>query len=282
MKFGRGFHVSDVQRMADSGISKDEVLRRVVQASSWQLHVSGMFNVDPHAGNLLMQPRPECGAGGFRLICLDWWLVRRLSGRERVGLARTVCAVVHEDREMMPIAFEEMGMVMTKRADHNVAEDLEIFKFVLRDIVPASEEARVAVNAWADAEAQKLRMQSREHGERLNVEGDTIPLALFDYARVADMLHGLGANLGVSVLYLQTVRSYAERGSIINSYPLQCRLYIYNRCYPSAFRREEGVHLLLTAEKHLWQPHDDKCTGRKPLPLVVTLTHALTKPSFQK
>ena len=67
----------------------------------------------------------------------------------------------------------------------------------------------MAVNAWVDAETQKV--QSRKHGERLNVEGDTIPFALFDYGRVTDMLHGLGADLGVSVPYLQTVRPYAER-----------------------------------------------------------------------
>ena len=77
------------------------------------------------------------------MICLDWGLVRRLSSRERVRLARTVCAVVHEYREMMLVAFEEMWMVMTKRAHHDIAEDLEIFKFMLRDTVPASEEGGV-------------------------------------------------------------------------------------------------------------------------------------------
>ena len=69
-----------------------QALDTLLLAHGWQVLMDGVFNGDPHPGNILMCP-------DGRLGLIDYGQVKHLSDAARLGLARMVVALAHDDRD---------------------------------------------------------------------------------------------------------------------------------------------------------------------------------------
>ena len=54
MDFCEGFAIKDAARLDAEGVDRELLLQRVCEAWAAQLHVAGVFNADPHPGNILV------------------------------------------------------------------------------------------------------------------------------------------------------------------------------------------------------------------------------------
>lgn len=120
------------------------LVNAVAEAYAYQIFVSGFFNADPHAGNILVtrdwertgkvRPRPSVrdhGAADRRHpspqctpVLLDFGLTKRLSPTLRLGFARLGVAVHQLDYAMILDAFGDLGF-RRKDGGENSAEDLK-------------------------------------------------------------------------------------------------------------------------------------------------------------
>lgn len=78
-----------------------------------EIFQNGLFNSDPHAGNVLMLP-------DGRLGLLDYGAVMRLSLRKRASIAKLFIAIADEDDNAVPSAFWDCGF-KSKKNDPRLA-----------------------------------------------------------------------------------------------------------------------------------------------------------------
>jgi aarF domain-containing kinase len=54
MDYCQGFAIKDTAQLDANEVDREVLLQRVCQAWAAQMHVAGVFNADPHAGNILV------------------------------------------------------------------------------------------------------------------------------------------------------------------------------------------------------------------------------------
>jgi aarF domain-containing kinase len=92
MDYCEGFAIRDVQRLDAYGVDRDLLLSRVCAAWAAQMHVAGVFNADPHAGNILVSTARSGAADASVPVLLDFGLTKRLSPPLKLAFARLVHA----------------------------------------------------------------------------------------------------------------------------------------------------------------------------------------------
>ena len=97
-------------------------LRLLVDVHGLQMLVDGVFNADPHPGNVLLMPD-----GGLGLI--DYGQVMRLSDAQRRTLAALLVALAAQDEAAAVAGATAMGESWTKRMDPAVLAQLAAFFF---------------------------------------------------------------------------------------------------------------------------------------------------------
>ena len=70
------------------GVDREALMARIVQIYAQQLFVDGLFNADPHAGNLLCQVKD----GRALPVLLDFGMTVRLEVEQRLGFAKLAFA----------------------------------------------------------------------------------------------------------------------------------------------------------------------------------------------
>lgn len=63
-------------------------MSKICKSFAYQIHVDGMFNGDPHPGNILVQIDSKTGVA--HPVLLDWGLVKMFNDSERIAFAKTV------------------------------------------------------------------------------------------------------------------------------------------------------------------------------------------------
>ena len=110
MDFCEGFAIKDTARLDAEGVDRELLLQRVCEAWAAQLHVAGVFNADPHPGNILVST-----AGGVEEqdasvpVLLDFGLTKRFTAAQTVAFARLVHASEASDVDGLLQSFDEMG-----------------------------------------------------------------------------------------------------------------------------------------------------------------------------
>ena len=83
-----GAPLKDPAALREAGIDCDLVVARVCEAWAAQILADGLFNADPHAGNLLVTRQPPLGDVP---VLLDFGLCKRLAPAEH----KAFCMLVH-------------------------------------------------------------------------------------------------------------------------------------------------------------------------------------------
>jgi ubiquinone biosynthesis protein len=88
-------------RLAELGVDPAELARKLLASFLAQVLEVGVFNADPHPGNILILPDGQ-------LAQIDFGSVGRLHGAQRLALARLLVAVDRTDPEMLRDALLEL------------------------------------------------------------------------------------------------------------------------------------------------------------------------------
>lgn len=108
MEYVEAAKITDRMALVAAGIDPDAVMRTLVEAWCRQVFVHGFFQADPHPGNLLVEPD---GAGGARLVLLDFGLAKELPGSFRQDLLVLLTAVLQRDPDAIAWALDDLGFV---------------------------------------------------------------------------------------------------------------------------------------------------------------------------
>ncbi|CAM9259329.1 unnamed protein product, partial [Phaeothamnion confervicola] len=211
MTFCEGIKVTEAAPLLRGGgngglalvLDRPELMRTVCEAFAYQIHVDGLFNADPHPGNILLQDFVDrSGVRRVRPVLLDWGLAKVLPEHLRLAFCRFVYAASTMDFVSMLRSFEEMGVKLNR---FDPAEDMRNIRFLLRDTAPP-DEARRKIKSFHRGLHKKMAKQ--------RPPVDAYPGELLFFLRVTELLHGLGSRLHVHLSYLQVMAPYARRALI--------------------------------------------------------------------
>jgi len=210
MQWIDGFKITDHERLELFGVDRAALLGRIVQAYSYQLFVDGLFNADPHPGNIFVSVDEASGVA--RPVLLDFGMVVTVPAETRLGY----CALVHALSSLsvsgMSEAIRRAGYQNTQSAAHP-ERDLEFFAYMLRD-TSSREEARADAKAF-DALRHKQRSEDVALAPGRKVEGRAFkefPDSLIFLMRTLGLLRGLCTQLDVPVSYLEGMTDHARLG----------------------------------------------------------------------
>ena len=180
-----GARLLDNARLAAMDIDRSRLAQTIAGAYGHQILVDGLFQADPHPGNILV-----LAGGGVAL--LDFGLTKELPEEFRLGFARLVIAASERDPVGILSAFAELG-VKTKSDDPAGVLGLTQVFFDTRSASQGP--------AGVGATVQATRRNPVEA-----IPGDLVLLG-----RVVGLLRGVCATLGTPLSPMQMLRPYAER-----------------------------------------------------------------------
>ena len=215
MDYCEGFAIKDTAKLDAEGVDRELLLQRVCEAWAAQLHVAGVFNADPHPGNILVSTAGGGGDGGEAHdasvpVLLDFGLTKRFTRAQTVAFARLVHASEASDVDGLLQSFDEMGLQLNR---YDPFEDMAAMRRSLSDTVPASEAKAVSKQRKAERNeevAAKRAEESVPKGGKLRSPVDAWPPELVFFTRVTAMLRGLCSSLEVRHPYLSTMAGAAR------------------------------------------------------------------------
>eukprot|EP00931_Biecheleriopsis_adriatica_P003534 TRINITY_DN105335_c0_g1_i1.p1 TRINITY_DN105335_c0_g1~~TRINITY_DN105335_c0_g1_i1.p1 ORF type:complete len:1024 (+),score=169.26 TRINITY_DN105335_c0_g1_i1:42-3113(+) len=189
MEFIEGRQVASGDAMQES--ERLEVMTQLVHAYAHGLFISGHFNGDPHAGNLLVTHR----SGRAQCVLLDWGLTKALSDKRRLAACRLMIAVSMKDTSGIVDAFRDMGMNFSVSKD----PEPELLLTILRHIslIESKSESR-----RIDSKFRGMMDKAIDNGIELHSKVDSYTGDFFFIFRVASLIKGLCAVLDVKADFL--------------------------------------------------------------------------------
>jgi aarF domain-containing kinase len=142
MSFCEGTRVDDLEQIQEWGLPREAIMDGVAQTFSHMMYATspGIFNADPHPGNIFVHPGTRASkTEGFTIVLLDWGLAKRMPEEKRVAFCQMAYAASTFDYGMLLDAFRRVGLKMKRE---NVAEDMESMRFYLRDMAPSSKQRK--------------------------------------------------------------------------------------------------------------------------------------------
>jgi len=131
MEFVDAAKVTDADALAALGVDADAVVRTLVDAWCQQVLVHGFFQADPHPGNLLVE---SDGAGGARLVLLDFGLAKELPSSFRRDALDLLMAVLRRDPDEMAVALDELGFATRDGSLASLASLARVGLEILREL----------------------------------------------------------------------------------------------------------------------------------------------------
>lgn len=165
----------------------ERLARLVAGAFGHQVMIDGLFQADPHPGNLLLLP-------GGRVGLLDFGLTKELPPAVRYGFARLVVAAGDRDVPRILDAFRELGLRTKSDAPEAVLPLIELF-FDPRDLTPD----------------RGTRFRERQTSALGRNPVEALPGDLILLGRVVGLLRGVSASLGTPLRPMEMLRPYAEQ-----------------------------------------------------------------------
>eukprot|EP00521_Asterionellopsis_glacialis_P006022 CAMPEP_0195281418 /NCGR_PEP_ID=MMETSP0707-20130614/737_1 /TAXON_ID=33640 /ORGANISM="Asterionellopsis glacialis, Strain CCMP134" /LENGTH=978 /DNA_ID=CAMNT_0040340301 /DNA_START=58 /DNA_END=2994 /DNA_ORIENTATION=+ len=211
MEYCEGFAIRDLQALEDHGVDRELLLRRVVDSWAVQMHVGGVFNADPHPGNILVSTKKTTDDDVSVPVLLDFGLTKRLEPDMKLAFAKLMHASDETDVDALLQSFEEMGLKMNR---YDPFQDMAAMQRSFGSTVPQSKAQ--AINKQK-SEEYKRRMEAMreeegvEKGQKLRNPVDAWPAELVFFGRVTNMLRGLCSRLDVAYPYLNTMANAARQ-----------------------------------------------------------------------
>ena len=109
MEWIDGIKLTELEKVAASGLDGRELIEIGVNCSLRQLLENGFFHADPHPGNLLAM-------SDGRLAYLDFGMMSRVEPHQRYGLINAIVHLVNRDFEGLAHDYVELGF-LTRETD---------------------------------------------------------------------------------------------------------------------------------------------------------------------
>jgi predicted unusual protein kinase regulating ubiquinone biosynthesis (AarF/ABC1/UbiB family) len=208
MEFCEGFPVRDLQKMDEFKVDRRLLLERICSAWAVQMHVGGLFNCDPHSGNILVS---TAASDPSTPVLLDFGLTKRLDPSIKVAFSRLMHASDETDVDSLIQSFEEMGLKMNR---HDPFEDMAAMQRSFQETVPQTQVRQVSSEKSKDSKARMEALKEEQglhNGQKLRNPVEAWPAELVFFGRVTNLLRGLCSRLDVRYPYLHTMARYARK-----------------------------------------------------------------------
>jgi predicted unusual protein kinase regulating ubiquinone biosynthesis (AarF/ABC1/UbiB family) len=181
-----GARLLDAEHRAQYVDDPVELAETIAAVFGRQILVDGVFQADPHPGNLLVLP-------GGKVGLLDFGLTKELPERYRLGFARFVAGAAERNPFLLAQGFQEMGVR-------------------LRGANQAEAQVRLADLMFVEETSGNIESLDRERREALKYNPvEAIPSDLVLIGRVVGLLRGVSASLGKPLNPLEMLAPYAEQ-----------------------------------------------------------------------
>lgn len=178
-----GFKVTDTERIEREGASVHEVIQLILKAYTHQIFVDGVFQSDPHPGNVLCR----IDHGTPTVCILDFGQVKVLPPAYQEKLVRSSLAFMVRDVDGFAKSLVDLGLLTEKDAT-TARPLLEAYFDKYMDLTP-NQAKQLDFEEIKDGLAEVV-------GE---IEGVTIPTDIVLYGRTFAMLAGLVTALDADV-----------------------------------------------------------------------------------
>jgi aarF domain-containing kinase len=158
----------------------------ITEAFGHQIMFDGLFQADPHPGNLLLMP------DGL-IALLDFGLTKELPGPLRLGFCRLVIAVAERDMHGVSQSMDDLGVRTRSDDPADVMRLLRLFF--------GPREAGLTSGGFAGRRREALARNPVE----------ALPEDLILLGRVIGLLRGVCTSLGAPLTPMQMLRPHAER-----------------------------------------------------------------------
>ena len=187
MTFSTGISLKSRPELLAAGIDLQLLVARVCEAWAAQMFTHGIFNADPHPGNILV--RNEDGVGPLPVL-LDFGLCKRLTEESRLSFCRMVHALTETDGDMLIQALVSLGLKMNVEIDP--FEALASLMFAFRNTESDEKISREAMRKQIGKQEKRGEVY-REIGKERKKKGEKAPLEalsseLIYFLRTVDML----------------------------------------------------------------------------------------------
>jgi tRNA A-37 threonylcarbamoyl transferase component Bud32 len=200
MSYVDGVAFKDFDKLPEA--NPERLVAALVDHYAVQFTADGLFNADPHPGNLMI----ERGTG--RLVVLDWGMCITLPEQVSMAYAKLFFAVSTGDLWALVEAFEAAGMAFKEGDVFEPYFFMSIMRFVLRDSKPITM-------------AKQELASANEIGDKMYYEGpkrySKAPVTVFSgefmyFGKALELLYMVSCKLGVSHPILRTFfrRAYAR------------------------------------------------------------------------
>lgn len=181
------------RRLLEAGKHPEDIdgpatAQAIADAYGHQIMVDGLFQADPHPGNILLLP-----GGGVGL--LDFGLTKELPDAARLGFARLVMAASSRDLVGVLAAFDELGVKTASSDPDDVMALMQLF-FGARP--PGSPGGGLFPGRRQDNALARNPVRA--------IPGDLVLLG-----RVVGLLRGVCSSLGAPLTPMEMLRPFAER-----------------------------------------------------------------------
>lgn len=231
MEFCKGISVRETDQYKAHGVDKLKLLERICHSWATQMHIDGLFNADPHPGNILVSTDTQMNGGDPSVpILLDFGLTRSFDDKIRIAFSRLVHSCYVMDTDEMLKSFEDMGLVIPEK---DPFQDIYNLRAAFQT-VPAS----IAKN-WRQ-ERMKSYKTKQKTNPRTRSPVDAWPGELVFFTRVIGLLKGLCSMLEVPYPYLKSTAAVAKETLIA--------LYNETDCAKSLFYPDSAASSTLQDE----------------------------------
>ena len=209
MDYCQGFSIRDTDSLDKYNVDRRLLLERVCQSWAAQMHLLGIFNADPHSGNILVSTSQVDGDASVPVL-LDFGLTKRFSPEMKLAFSKLVHSAYETDIDGLLQSFSEMGLKLNRL---DPFEDMAMMQKSFSDPVPQSQAASAKKERIRERKMKEEAMrkdQGVEKGQKLRNPVDAWPPELIFFTRVTAMLKGLCSSLEVRYPYLECMAEAAS------------------------------------------------------------------------
>ncbi|CBZ55913.1 putative ABC1 family beta-lactamase [Neospora caninum Liverpool] len=210
MEFVNGFKITDTEKLDAYKVDRRELMFKLCDSFAYQIHIDGLFNGDPHPGNILVEVNEATGEA--TPIILDWGLVKEFDSAGQLAFSKLVYAVASMNVMGLMEAFEDMGFKFKEGAGAVIDPEvyMDALRIALRDGEVEKEETEALKQSAGQTlgAAQKAGLNRKKLQEKNPLED--WPRDIIFFVRVASLLHGLCVQLNVHLPFLQIMVKRAQ------------------------------------------------------------------------
>lgn len=167
LEFIDGVKPTDVHELTARGVGSERILERLSASFAQQIFVDGLFNGDPHPGNILIERSTGTP------VLLDFGLVKEVPKETRIAFCRLLVSAAQKDLTGLLQALGEMG-VAGHVSLRNPQEAMDAVHFAFRDAVPTTQQRHRGLQAKDTTNEEDEEEDSDDEEPKLREEAKSL------------------------------------------------------------------------------------------------------------